>query len=288
MSGFWARGLSQSGPSGQNQAKNKQTPVYADDLREQGENTNLLVGIAMTLLVLLFLLRVTFGAILFVVLGSVFWLKVRQGQLMGQAVKVGPQQLPQIHALVEKASKRLQQAAPEVFVVQDPTLNAYAVGAFGRKSIVLNSATVESMDADELCYIIGHELTHIKCNHTQWMVFTTVSDTIRLPFVSSVIGFLFRGWSRKAEYSADRGGLLANQNFEAAISALCKVAVGKELFDQLNLQELMTQKDELDSDYGRRFSETLGDHPYIVNRVFSLQQFSNSNYYRNLCDSHDE
>lgn len=269
-------------------SRNTQVSIYADDLREQGETANLLGGMAITFVVLLFLLRVTFGAIIVIILASIFWLKVRQGQLLGQAVKVSSQQLPGIHALVVKAASRLQTPLPDVFVVQDPTINAYAIGSFGRKSIVLNSATIESMDEDELCYIIGHELTHIKCDHTQWMVFTSVSDTISLPVVSSALGFVFRGWSRKAEYTADRGGLVACQNLRAAFSALCKVAVGKELFEQLNISELMAQKDEVDSDITSKFSETLGDHPYIINRTASLQNFASSSYYKQLCGIADD
>lgn len=258
--------------------------VNPDDLREQGESSSLLLSLLILFLVLLFLLQATFGTIALLLLGSVFWLKVRQGQLLGQAVKVGAQQLPDVYAAAKTAARRIGQGLPDIFVVQDPVINAYAMGIMGRKSIVLNSATVEAMEPGELSYVIGHELTHIKCGHTQWMVFTSLSDTFHLPFVSAIVGYILRGWSRKAEYTADRGGLLACQDLGSSFSAMAKLVIGKELYQQLDIDRLIAQKDAVDADVVARLSETLSDHPYIVNRARSLQYFSESNYYKNLCD----
>ncbi len=256
--------------------------LAAGNFRVPGETAALLSGIVVMAVVFVVLFRVTFGVILALLAASIFWLKVRQGQLLGQAVKVGPRQLPAVFERAQTASTKLCEPMPDVFVVQNPVLNAFALGFFGRKSIVLNSATVEAMDEDELCFVIGHELTHIKCAHTHWLVLTNLSDAVRLPVVSSLIGFVLRGWSRRAEYTSDRGGLIACQNLRAAISAIAKLAVGKTLFEQLDIEQLMHQKEAVDSDLVAKLSEVLGDHPYIVNRVQALHEFSGTEYFKKL------
>ncbi|MFV2056439.1 MAG: M48 family metallopeptidase [Thiohalomonadales bacterium] len=258
--------------------------INPNDLREQGEVKSLLVGLTILFVAMSFLLSVTMGAAAVIVIGSMFWLKVRQGQLLGQAVKIGPQQLPEVYDVALTAARRIGQALPDLFVMQNPTINAFAMGAMGRKTIVLHSATVEAMQPEELCYVIGHELTHIKCGHTQWMVLTSLSDTLRLPLVSTIVAYLLRGWSRKAEYTADRGGLLACQDLSVSFSAMAKLLIGKELYQQLNIDTLMAQKNDVDTDIVARLSENLSDHPYVMNRARSLQQFSASDYYKDLCE----
>ncbi len=283
LNGFFGAGKAPDNEAeGAKGESDRVVPVAAGDFRVPGETAALLAGIVIMAVILVVLLRVTFGVILALLAVSIFWLKVRQGQLLGQAVQVGPQQLPAVFARAKTASNKLHMPMPDVFVVQNPVLNAFALGFFGRKSIVINSATVEAMDEDELCFVIGHEFTHIKCAHTHWLVLTNLSDTIRLPVVSSLIGFVLRGWSRRAEYTSDRGGLIACQNLRAAISAIAKLAVGKTLFEQLDIEQLMHQKEAVDSDLVAKLSEALGDHPYIVNRVQALHEFSRTEYFKKL------
>ena len=249
-------------------------PVQANDLRVPGETLALCLGLGLMGFVLLVLLRVTFGLILILVVLAILWLKLRQGQLLGQAVKVSEQQLPDVHAVACQAAEHLSMPMPDVFVVQNPVINAYALGFWGRKSVVLNSATVEAMTANELCSIIGHEFTHIKCRHTHWLVFTTLKDTVRVPIIADMLGFVLLNWSRKAEYTCDRGGLIANMDLDACITALAKVAVGKALFNKMDLNAFFAQRTNLSADDIARLGELLSTHPYIINRFHALRIFA--------------
>ena len=107
-------------------------------------------------------------------------------------MKIGPNQFPDVYRIAERGARRLGMPLPDLFVVQDPTINAFTMGFFGRKSIVLHSATIQSMDEDELGYVIGHELTHIKCAHTHWMALTNASGAIGLPLVSVLVRSCFK------------------------------------------------------------------------------------------------
>jgi Zn-dependent protease with chaperone function len=256
--------------------------VHADDFRVQGEKTVLYISLAAMGFILFSLMRLSFKAILVLLGIAIIWVKIKQGQLLGQSVKVTQDQLTDIYDIAQCAADRLSMSMPDVFITQNPVINAYAIGFFGRKSVVLHSATIEAMSPDELRSIIGHEFSHIKCQHTHWLVFTHLKNMIRIPFISEFIGFLFLYWSRKAEYTCDRGGLIASGDLYASVSALAKVAVGKELFNKMNIDAFFKQRDFLDADDIAKLSERLSTHPYIVNRIYALQQFAQSEYYRHL------
>lgn len=254
--------------------------LQADDLRVSGETTALGIGLGLLGFVLLVLLRITLGLIVVLVALSIGWVKLRQGQLLGQSVRISEQQFPRVYGAAQRAAERLNMPMPDVFITQNPVINAYALGFLGRKSVVLNSATVEAMSDAELTAIIGHEFTHIKCAHTHWLVFTQLKDAVRIPVISDVVGLLLLRWSRKAEYTCDRGGLLACRDLQAACSALAKVAVGRVLFEEMDLPSFFAQRESLDRDDIAKLGERFSTHPYLVNRLYELQNFAESADYR--------
>ena len=258
--------------------------ILAEDLRVRGETISLYMALALLAGLFLLLLGISLGTILVMVLIVVVVIKVRQGQLLGSSVKVSDQQFQYVHGIACEAARRLDMSIPDVFVTQNPFINAYAIGFLGRKSVVLHSATVEAMNPEELRSIIGHELTHIKCEHTTWLALTSVKDQVHVPIVSDIMGFIFLFWSRKAEYTSDRGSLLASRDLVASISALAKVAIGRELFKSMNLEALFNQMHQVDQDDLANLAELFGSHPYLVRRINALKEFHGSGLYRSLVD----
>lgn len=256
--------------------------ISPEDFRVNGENAALYGGFFAAAVILFFLLSVSFGLVLIAlgILAIVVWIK--QGQLLGNSAKVSPQQFPNVYAISKQAADRLGMHIPDVFVRQDPVLNAFALGFLVRKSVILNSATVESMTDKELQFIIGHEFSHIKCGHTNLAVLTNAHNQIRLPIFTDILNFLFNVWSRRAEYTCDRGGVLANRDLKSAISAICKVAVGPKLVANINIDDLINQSKDIDSSDVARIAETFGSHPYIVKRISALERFFESNRYARL------
>jgi Zn-dependent protease with chaperone function len=258
--------------------------VAADDYRIRGEKLVLYATVGVLVVVVTVLPPPpVFLVALLIAVGIVgFVVKIQQGQLLGHCVKVSEHQLPEVYKAANAASDRLSMRMPDVFVRQDPVINAYALGFLGKKSVVLHSAAVESMDSDELTSILGHEFSHIKCGHTIWQVITTSPKGIGVPIISAIFGYVFLFWSRKAEYTSDRGAVLASRNFKATISALAKAAVGKQLFEKLSIDQLFQQKTDVDRDGVSRLSESLSTHPYIVKRIHALRHFYESETYRQL------
>ncbi len=259
------------------------TYISPDDFRVKGEKAGLYLGFAILAFILLFITAISVGVItLIIVAGTAIIVWIRQGQLMGGAAKVSEKQFPRIHALATEAAYGLGMQQPEVYIMQDPTLNAFAIGFLGKKSVVLHSATVEAMDDKELQHIIGHEFSHIKCGHTNLIVLTSSSDGVDVPVISQLLGFIFLFWSRKAEYTCDRGGLLACRDPRAAIGAICKLAVGPTLFAQLDIDDFLNQRMAIDQNDVSKLSESFATHPYLVKRIHAIQQYFESEEFRRL------
>jgi Zn-dependent protease with chaperone function len=258
--------------------------LWPHEFRVDGELPILVGSIVVTLLLALPLLRINLLVFVGVVLLLALVVKVQQSQFLGRAVKVQMNQLPEIYNAAQTAAHRLAMPMPDVFVLQSPVINAFATGFLGRKkTVVLHSALVEAMSWDELVYIIGHEFSHIKCHHTSFIVLTnSVENIVRIPVVSQVMGFIFLLWSRKCEYTCDRGGLLANQNVDAAITALAKLAIGKDLFNKMDLNALIRQKNDIERDGISKLSEIFETHPYTIYRIHALEAFQRSVQYQRL------
>src|SRR5487761_1674524 len=81
------------------------------------------------------------------------------------AVRVSERQFPHIYELVRDGSYILDLPdVPEVYVVQDPTVNAMALGR-DKPFIVITTGMINLYDPEELRWVIGHELGHILSGH---------------------------------------------------------------------------------------------------------------------------
>jgi hypothetical protein len=86
--------------------------------------------------------------------------------------------------------------------------------------------------------------------------------------------FLFGFWQRKGEYTADRLGLIAGQNIEAATRALIKISSGPRALEHIQIKDVLDQIAKLNSgDITYDLGETLGTHPYMANRIRELIMF---------------
>ena len=251
------------------------TRLAYDWYRVSGENELLAISVVVTLILLFFFTTISMGFFLFLLFIGVVLVKIQQGNILGSGVRVTEKQFPRIHRLAQEAGRKLRMTSmPDVFVVQDPTLNAFALGFLGKKTVVLHSALVESLDDNELLTIIGHEFAHANLGHTVWTTLLGQQAGIGIPVISQILQLIFNGWSRKAEYSCDRAGFIACGAVNASVGALAKLAVGRRLFDEMDLHGFTRQKGRVDDDDIAKISEAFCDHPYVVNRIHAVREFA--------------
>jgi Zn-dependent protease with chaperone function len=211
------------------------------------------------------------------------------------AVKVSERQFPHIYALVRDGSYILDlPEVPEVFVVQNPLVNAAALGR-DNPFIVISTGLVNLHDQEELRFVIGHELGHILSGHAVYrtMLLWLIQLAGRIAWMP--IGFIglraiiwgLEEWFRKSELSCDRAGLLACQDLDAARRALMKLAGGPQL-SELNPDAFREQAHEYDAvpdlrDSILKLLQLQGNtHPFAVVRFAELDYWGTHGEYERI------
>lgn len=221
-------------------------------------------------------------------------------ELLGSNLKVTERQMPSLYKMMREGCEVLEVEEPLFYVSSSPQLNAYT--ACPDKPIVcIYSYLLDMMDDDEVRFIIGHELSHIKSQHIIYQALGAIlGENLLSALLSTVPGlstfsqpaiyalnYAYYEWFRAAELSCDRGGYLACQNFTASCKALMKLAGSSQRYvNELNLDEFIAQS----KDFQDAGSEALGmvqkiilsngrSHPWSVSRVHALIKFNESGEY---------
>ena len=261
----------------------QRSPVNPEALRSPGERLALVVGLGSLILVSILLDISTVGIALIMTVFLIFYIIYKQGGMKGGGVAITPRNFPEIDALAQEAATNLGIAKPHVYILQAVDLNAYALGFTGNSFVVVHSALVSATQKEprELQFVIGHEFTHVKCAHTIWQTLAAQNPIIgKIPVLNWVMGFFFGWWSRQAELTADRGGLIACRDLGAAQRALAKLAIGADLFERMNIEEFIQQIKGKDITVSA--NELFLDHPLLGKRMLALEKFAQGPLYTNL------
>jgi Zn-dependent protease with chaperone function len=209
--------------------------------------------------------------------------QVLRGQLLGNAVKVSERQFPRIDKLTRTCAETLQITMPQVYIVSSPTLNAATYGTPEESLIFIHSALVENYTDQELLTVIGHECGHI---HNSHVVYLTALHYLQ-QVANSLVGIFARpamlallAWSRRAEITCDRAGMLCAKDVTVASRALTKLVLGsRKLYEEFNMEAFLEQYEEGKESVGR-YMEAFASHPWLPKRVLAMRAFSESAMYR--------
>jgi len=214
---------------------------------------------------------------------------------LASAVRASPEQFPDLYQSMLDGCYILDLPhVPELYISQNFQVNAMALG-LDKPFIVLNSSIVELMDPEEIRFVIGHELGHVLSGHTVYN--TMLRNLILLVQRLALVPFAWIGlravvwgleeWSRKAEMSADRAGLLATQDVDAARRSLMKLAGGRRLAE-FSSDEFHRQAREYDAVPDVRESllkllQLQGQtHPFAVVRFAELDRWADEGDYQTI------
>lgn len=197
---------------------------------------------------------------------------ISKRHLLGHALKITESLFPELYQLYQNCLKIVgEHLQGDLYVQQQSDYNAgvYAVG--NRFDLVLASAIVKDFKASEIAFVIGHELGHVLFEHNQIPVQLILSESQEINYDFARV---LLQWSRSAEISADRIGLLCSGSLTSAANAFFKTSSGLFL-DKENeiINSLHHQYDEIIKLASSPY-EYFTTHPLIPIRFKSLELIS--------------
>jgi heat shock protein HtpX len=222
------------------------------------------------------------------------------------AHEVGPQDAPDLHAIIERLCVQANLPKPRVGVVDSPMPNAFAVGRSpGTATVCATTGLLQLLNPAELEGVLGHELTHVQNRDVLVMTVASffasiASFIVQMGFwfglgmddrddngagfmvvilVSAVVYalsfVLLQALSRYREFAADRGSAILTGRPSALRSALLKISGA---MDQIPQRDLRAASGELAAFYifppkaKQSVANLFSTHPPLEARLEALSR----------------
>ena len=253
--------------------------------------TPLVVAAAVVAVVLLAPLKLIIGLGIAAVIGVTIALRERAAA--AGWVEVGPDERPELHAIVERLCVVADLPKPEIVLNHEKHPNSWVVSlGRGRARLHVTTALLDRLDAHELEAVIGHELAHVA--HRDATVMTVVGGpaavlvgggkrAARIGVFPVNVGAgiaLAIGWvaslgslalSRYREFAADAGAVALTGNPAALASALMKVSDGVHALPSRDLRDVVARDPFHLLPVGRA-RHLLATHPSLEARIARLER----------------
>jgi len=201
---------------------------------------------------------------------GMFLVRMQRQTMLGNSLQVEYSDYAWLREWANTVAADLGMPRVEVFITQDPYINAYAFGFARPYTIVLQSGAIRYLTRDELKVVVVHEMGHIKYGHTTASVY--LSPFLSLPVVS-VVGIWIAGfWQRRTELTCDRLALMYLEDSELIKAALIKIHVGPDVAKSMN----ETTRQWLQYNAERpmnHLAQTFSTHPFLVRRLSHLDRW---------------
>ena len=218
-----------------------------------------------------------------------------------------PQQYRELHNIVEALAIGDGLPKPDVYVIDDPSPNAFATGTSPKHAaITATTGLLQIMNREELEGVIGHEMSHIKNYDVRLILIVSTligiagliasiiwrsafyfrprgRDGGQILIVVYVAGALFGlvaiifgplirlALSRRRESLADVSGVELTRNPEGLISALQKLEANDKPFAKFNHATASMCIDDPLQHHETWFHHLFDTHPPLEERIAALQ-----------------
>src|SRR6266567_1442870 len=219
-----------------------------------------------------------------------------------------PQKYAQLHNIVEALAIGDGMPKPQVFVIEDPSPNAFATGISPDKAaITATTGLLATMNREELEGVLSHEMSHIKNYDVRLILIVSTligmagllasliwrsafyvrprgrdsgqimllvfAAGILLGIVAFVVGPVIRlALSRRRESLADASGVELTRNPAGLISALKKLQANDKPFAKFNHATAAMCIDDPLQHHESWFHHLFDTHPPIEERIAILER----------------
>ena len=219
--------------------------------------------------------------------------RLYRGENLATMVKVSSHSMPRIFHLMKATCHRIGLFMPDVYIYNDPVMNAYTYGE-SSPFVCISSSSIEKLDDMELMCLMAHECGHILCKHVLYDSVVHVLNELgeKLGIITySLSGLVYLSlqyWSRRSEFSADRcaAAIMGEETFQRmTMKMACGLSeIGGDSY-QLVRQAREYYGHENNSLWNKiqqNCRMAFYSHPQMVNRAYEIDRWKDSYMYKKL------
>jgi heat shock protein HtpX len=217
-------------------------------------------------------------------------------------------QYVQLHNIVETLAIGDGLPVPKVYVIDDPSPNAFATGRDPQHAAVtVTTGLLQMMNREELEGVLSHEMSHIKNFDVRLLLVVTTMIGLagllasivwngafrirtrdsRAVLIILAIGIVFTliavvvgpimqmALSRQRESLADASGVELTRNPAGLLGALKKIAANEQPMKNFNHAVAAMCIDNPKEHHGSFFNHLFDTHPPIEERIAALEKIAN-------------
>src|ERR1700694_640707 len=223
------------------------------------------------------------------------------------AREADPQQYQQLYNIVQTLAVGDGVPVPKVYIVDDPSPNAFATGRDPQHAAVtVTTGLLQMMNREELMGVLAHEMSHVKNYDVRLILIVTTMIGMAALIASAVwqgafrvrtrderavlvilaIGIIFgliavivgpimqMALSRQRESLADASGVELTRNPQGLLSALEEIAQHDQPPAKLNPAVAAMCIDNPQEHHGSFFNHLFDSHPPIEERIAALERIA--------------
>lgn len=233
-----------------------------------------------------------------------YWFSDKIVLSMYHAKQITRAEAPKFYDMIERLAQNANLPMPKVYIINDPTPNAFATGRNPQNAAVAaTTGILQTLNDEEIAGVMAHELAHIK---NRDILISTIAATLvgTISYIAHMAGWLTMfgrnndeesgsglggllliilspiiatmlqlAISRSREYMADEGGAKISRNPLALASALSKISRANQIHHMRNVEPATAHMfivSPLFGGIGKLFST----HPPIEERIKRLQKLA--------------
>lgn len=236
-----------------------------------------------------------------------YWFSDKIVLKMYKAKEITRDQSPKFYDMIENLSRNANIPMPKVYIINDPTPNAFATGRNPQNAAVAaTTGILQGLTNDELAGVMAHELAHVKnrdiltgtiaativgtitylAHMAQWaMIFGGrssdrdddgggISSLLMLILAPIAATLLQLAISRSREFAADQGGAAISGNPLYLAAALKKISRSNELKPVNNAGPATAHMFIVNPLRGGGLMKLFSTHPPVEERVKRLEEIA--------------
>ncbi|MEI7812825.1 MAG: zinc metalloprotease HtpX [Ignavibacteria bacterium] len=245
-----------------------------------------------------------------------YWFSDKIVLRMYGARQVTENESPKLYGIVEKLASKASLPTPKVYIMENPTPNAFATGRNpDNAAVAVTTGILNILNEDELAGVIAHELSHVK--HRDILIGTITATLVgTITFIARMAGWamMFSGGrsddrdrddnglsglvlmilspivamliqmaiSRSREFMADEGGAAITGSPLSLANALNKLEMTNQRLPMADAQPASAHIFIVNPLNRRSFMKLFSTHPPIEERVARLKEMDAGRIYATL------